>query len=146
MSSSDQNTYEGSCFCGTVRIAASGAPFAMGYCHCKDCRAWSAGPVNAFTLWKRNEVKITQGAEFLGSYHKTDASNRQYCTRCGGHVMTDHPAADFTDVYAAVLPSLAFEPALHVNYESTVLRVRDGLPKLKDFPSEMGGSGETLPE
>jgi hypothetical protein len=22
----------------------------------------------------------------------------------------------------------------------------DGLPKLKDFPAEMGGSGETLPE
>lgn len=60
--------------------------------------------------------------------------------------MTDHPAADFTDVYAAILPTLAFEPALHVNYESSVLRVKDGLPKLKDFPSEMGGSGETLAE
>jgi hypothetical protein len=118
----------------------------MGYCHCEDCRAWSAGPVNAFTLWKRNEVEVTQGAEFLGSHNKTDSSTRQYCSKCGGHIMTDHPSADFTDVYAAVLPSLAFEPALHVNYESTVLRIRDGLPKLKDFPSEMGGSGETLPE
>jgi hypothetical protein len=27
-----------------------------------------------------------------------------------------------------------------------VLPIRDGLPKLKDFPSELGGSGETLPE
>jgi hypothetical protein len=27
-----------------------------------------------------------------------------------------------------------------------VLRVRDGLPKMKDVPKEMGGSGETLPE
>jgi len=27
-----------------------------------------------------------------------------------------------------------------------VLRVRDGLPKMKDMPKEMGGSGETLPE
>ena len=146
MSTSDQITHQGSCFCGAVRIAVSGAPFAMGYCHCEDCRAWSAGPVNAFTLWKRNEVEVTQGAEFLGSYNKTDSSTRQYCSKCGGHIMTDHPSADFTDVYAAVLPSLAFEPALHVNYESTVLRIRDGLPKLKDFPSEMGGSGETLPE
>jgi hypothetical protein len=49
-------------------------------------------------------------------------------------------------VYAAILPDLEFEPGLHVNYESAVLRIKDGLPKLKDFPAEMGGSGDTLPE
>ena len=42
--------------------------------------------------------------------------------------------------------SLTFEPGLHVHYESTVLRIKDGLPKMKDVPAEMGGSGETLPE
>lgn len=146
MSPSDETKHKGNCFCGAVQIEVSGAPFAMGYCHCKDCRAWSAGPVNAFTLWKRDTVEVTQGADFLATYMKTEASHRQYCTNCGGHVMTDHPGGDFTDVYAAVLPSLAFEPALHVHYESAELRVRDGLPKLKDLPAEMGGSGETLPE
>ena len=56
------------------------------------------------------------------------------------------PPGNFKDVYAAILPGLEFKPGLHVNYESAVLRVKDGLPKLKDFPAEMGGSGETLPE
>ena len=32
------------------------------------------------------------------------------------------------------------------NYEEKVLPMKDGLPKLKDFPKEIGGSGETLPE
>jgi hypothetical protein len=27
-----------------------------------------------------------------------------------------------------------------------VLSVKDGLPKMKDFPKEMGGSGVTLPD
>jgi hypothetical protein len=27
-----------------------------------------------------------------------------------------------------------------------VLPMRDGLPKLKDFPAELGGSGETIAE
>ena len=81
MSSSDQSMHKGGCFCGAVQIKATGAPFAMGYCHCKDCRAWSAGPVNAFTLWKRNAVEITQGAEFLATYKKTEASHRQSCTK-----------------------------------------------------------------
>ena len=50
------------------------------------------------------------------------------------------------DVYAATIPDFPFKPGLHVNYQETVLHVRDGLPKMKDFPAEMGGSGETLPE
>jgi len=39
-----------------------------------------------------------------------------------------------------------YTPALHVNYQERVLRIRDGLPKYKDMPAEMGGSGDTLPE
>ena len=41
---------------------------------------------------------------------------------------------------------LVFEPALHVNYQETVLRIKDGKPKMKDMPKEMGGSGVVLPE
>lgn len=46
----------------------------------------------------------------------------------------------------ATIPSLAFVPGVHVNYAETVLAMRDGLPKFKDFPAEMGGSGEQVPE
>lgn len=138
--------HEGGCFCGAVRIRATGEPFAMGYCHCHDCRAWSAGPVNAFTLWHQDNVRVTQGADQLATYKKTDNSHRKYCVQCGGHLMSDHPGGKFTDVYSAILPSLVFEPGVHVNYASAVLRIKDGLPKLKDFPAEMGGSGETVPE
>lgn len=31
-------------------------------------------------------------------------------------------------------------------YAQTVLRMKDGLPKLKDFPPELGGTGEIVPE
>ena len=31
---------------------------------------------------------------------------------------------------------------MHVNYAETVLPMRDGLTKLRDFPKEFGGSGE----
>jgi hypothetical protein len=48
------------------------------------------------------------------------------------------------DVYAAVIRHLPFKAALHVNYGNTVLPMRDGLPKQKDMPAEMGGSGELL--
>ena len=139
-------THQGHCFCGAVEIEVNGAPEAMGYCHCNACRSWSAAPVNAFTLWKPENVRVTTGAGLVGHFMKTSMSDRQYCTKCGGHLMTNHPPLGMVDVYAATIPSVAFTPALHVNYAETVLPIRDGLPKLKDFPAEMGGSGTVLPE
>jgi hypothetical protein len=50
------------------------------------------------------------------------------------------------DIYAAMLPKLEFDPSVHVHYQETVLPIKDGKPKFKDMPAEMGGSGETLPE
>jgi hypothetical protein len=143
---SGEKSYSGSCFCGAVQWTVSGEPAAMGYCHCESCRHWSAGPVNAFTLWQPAAVKITRGADNIGSYNRTPNSSRKWCKICGGHIFSDHPGMGLIDVYAAVIPDFPFRPAVHVNYQEATLRVRDGLPKLKDFPAEMGGSGETLPE
>lgn len=139
-------THQGKCFCGSVEFTAAGEPAAMGYCHCSSCREWSAGPVNAFTLWDPGNVIVTKGVEDIGVYHRTNRSLRKWCRNCGGHLFTEHPGWKLVDVYAAVIPSLKFKPALHVHYQETVLPMKDGLPKQRDVPKEMGGSGELLPE
>ena len=139
-------SYSGSCFCGAVTLEVEGEPEGMGYCHCRSCRSWSGGPVNAFSLWKPETVKVTSGSENLATYQKTEVSQRKYCAKCGGHLMTNHPGLGLVDVFAATLPGLAFAPGLHINYAETVLPMRDGLPKMKDFPAEFGGSGETMAE
>jgi hypothetical protein len=136
----------GTCFCGAVSLEADGEPEAMGYCHCQSCRSWSGGPVNAFSLWKPEALRVTAGAEHLAAYAKTEMSERKYCAKCGGHLMTNHPPLGLVDVFAATLPTLAFAPDVHVNYAETVLPMKDGLPKLKDFPAEFGGSGEAVAE
>jgi hypothetical protein len=139
-------THKGSCFCGAVEISVTGDPAAMGYCHCGSCRSWSAGPINAFSLWDPASIKITKGADNIATHAKTAASHRKWCKTCGGHLFTEHPAWNLTDVYAATIPTLAFKPGLHVHYQETVLPIKDGLPKQRDVPKEMGGSGELLPE
>ena len=140
------DAYAGGCSCGAVQFVMAGQPVAMGYCHCESCRHWSAGPVNAFTLWKPEALSITLGAASIGTYSKTPNSRRKWCVGCGGHLYTEHPNLGVIDVYAAGIPQLAFEPDLHVHYQETALRIADGLPKMKDMPAEMGGSGMELPE
>ena len=139
-------THEGECFCGTVKIEVTGEPEGMGYCHCRSCRSWSGGPVNAFSLWKPAAVKVTAGKDSLATFKKTPGSERQYCAKCGGHLMTNHPGLGLVDVFSATLPTLKFVPGVHINYSESVLRMKDGLPKLKGFPKEFGGSGEAVPE
>ena len=140
------NVHAGQCFCGAVQFEVSGAPVAMGYCHCESCRQWSAGPVNAFTLWPPASLRVTRGAQSIAGFAKNPTSNRKWCTKCGGHLFTDHPHWKLVDVYAAVLPTLSFEPGVHVYYQETVLHMHDGKPKFKDVPAEMGGSGANVPE
>lgn len=143
---SKEKTYKGSCFCGAVQFTVSGEPAGMGYCHCESCRSWSAGPVNAFTLWKPEAVQLARGADQIGTYNKTPHSSRKWCKTCGGHVFTEHPGMGLTDVYAAVIPDFPFQAGIHVNYQESRLPIRDGVQKLKDMPKEMGGSGAGMAE
>jgi hypothetical protein len=140
----NEKTYNGSCFCGAVQFTVTGAPAAMGYCHCESCRHWSAGPVNAFSLWQPSALKVTKGEEHIGTYNKTPNSYRKWCKLCGGHIFTDHPPMGLVDVYAAVIPDLPFQPGLHVFYGESRLHIKDSVVKWKDVPKEMGGSGDTL--
>ena len=59
--------YTGECFCGAVEIRVAGQPNAMGYCHCRSCRSWSGGPVNAFTLWSPEAVEVIRGAQNIAT-------------------------------------------------------------------------------
>ena len=139
-------THTGQCYCGAVQIEASGDPLDMGYCHCNECRRYSTAPVSVFTLWKPEDVKITAGADNLGTYSKSPMSFRKWCKTCGGHVMGDHPPLGLVDVFAPMIPDFPFQAGVHLNYQECVLPIRDGITKLRDFPKELGGSGEPAPE
>lgn len=142
----DAATYKAGCFCGAVEVEVTGKPVIAGYCHCRDCQAWSAAPINAFSLWKSDSVRVTKGEADIGTFHKTENSYRKFCKKCGGHLMTDHPRMRLVDVYANLLQGYSHKPTLHANYASKMVSVKDGLPKFKDLPAELGGSGETLPD
>jgi hypothetical protein len=45
----NKKSYEGSCFCGAVKLKVRGDPAGMGYCHCDSCRQYS------YALWLIND-------------------------------------------------------------------------------------------
>src|SRR3954468_12667056 len=137
-----------------TRVNASAAPFSSRSRESRSAPATVIAPPagagrrgrSTFTLWKPEAVQITRGAEHVAQFQKTPRSQRVWCKTCGGHLMTRHPEWGLIDVFAATIPSFPFTPGVHVNMESSVLAIRDGLPKLKDFPKELGGSGAPMPD
>jgi hypothetical protein len=140
------DTYKGTCFCGAVAFEATGAPVFMGYCHCTDCRTWLGAPVNGFAMWAPPNVRITKGAEHVGSFNKTEKAYRKFCKTCGGAVMTELRGFGLVELFPALMPGFAYQPAMHVFYAEKMLPMKDGLPKFKDLPANAGGSGEMLAE
>jgi len=145
-SASLDQVHRGQCFCGAVEVEVHGEPGAQGYCHCQSCRSMSGAPLRGFTLWPQDAVRVTRGEDQLRGFNKMGFSDRQHCQRCGGQVLIQHPTIGLADVHSAMLPDFDFRPSMHVNYQETVLPIKDGLPKLKDMPAEIGGSGEQIPE
>jgi hypothetical protein len=139
-------TYKASCACGAVQLEITGDPAVQAYCHCNSCRSWLSAPIHAAALWPSPNVKVVKGADSLGLYKRTENSLRQFCKRCGAAVLVGHPGMGMTDVPAGSVAGLKYTPTVHVHYGEKVMAARDGLPKFKDFPKELGGSGEMLPE
>src|ERR1044071_9320976 len=139
-------THSGTCFCGAVAIEITGEPLEMGYCHCTSCRRHSGAPLSAFALYSQDDVRVTSGEELVQGFNKTGMSDRRFCRRCGGNVLVSHPGLGLSHVHPANFPTPGFKPVVQLNYHEHVLPLRDGLPKLKDFPAEAGGSGEQAPE
>ena len=141
-------TYHASCSCGAVEIEADGEPVVQCYCHCNNCRSFSGTPVNTPVLWPLNKVRFVKGEDKLRHYSNTGhaEAGRYSCGVCNGLVGVNLFEAGLFDIFAGLVSDLTFTPTLHINYENAVLRVKDGLPKLKDMPKDFGGSGETVPE
>ena len=89
-------------------------------------------------MWLIDAVKVSAGAEYIATFQKSpeSISHRQYCSQCGGHLMIYHPSMGLYDVMAATLPTLAFDPSVHIHYAESVLEIDDGLPKYRDMPAE----------
>ena len=139
-------THTGGCYCGAVEIEVRGEPLEMGYCHCENCRRYSAAPVSAFTLWKLKRSSSPKARNSSASSKAAKSAIVAIAPSAAATSCVDHPTLGLVDVRIGALRNFPFKPKVHLNYAETILPMKDGLPKLKDFPAEIGGSGESIPE
>lgn len=143
---SDPETHKGGCFCGAVSVEVTGPAVAQGFCHCSNCRAWSAAPVTAYALFPAPAVNVTNGEDMLGEFIGPTGLRRMHCKKCGGSVMSDITQAGLIDLYPPVVPTFDFTPEAHVHYAERMIDMKDGLPKFVKMPDPETGAGEMMDE
>ena len=116
----------GGCLCGAVRIAAAGAPYRVGLCHCLDCRKHHGAPFYAAAIFPEAAVTITGETRHW--------QNRHFCPACGGSVFARY--GDEVEVHLGALDEPSrFTPT----YECWTVRRESWLPP---FPGVRGYAGD----
>ena len=120
----------GRCFCGAVSVAASGEPFQVSWCHCRDCRRQTGAPAVVWAGFSADQVAF-QGPRKLrqSSPHIT----RSFCPECGTP-MTYEDDRLAGEIY---VPTGVFDEADHlvpdrqayVTSKLFWLHLEDGLPE-----------------
>ena len=70
----------GHCFCGAIRLTASGEPFQVSWCHCRDCRRQTGAPAVVWAGFASDQVS------FEGTPKRRQSSphiTRAFCPECG---------------------------------------------------------------
>lgn len=70
----------GHCFCASVRVTASGQPFQVSWCHCRDCRRQSGAPAVVWAGFRADQVVFTGDAK---SRQSSPHITRSFCPACG---------------------------------------------------------------
>lgn len=105
----------GGCLCGDVRVAAAGAPYRVGLCHCVECRKHHGALFYAAAIFPQEAVTI------IGEPH--EYRNRYFCPRCGSSVF-----ARFGDEIEVCLGTFDAPDQFKPTYESWTVRREEWLP------------------
>lgn len=155
-----ETVYKGACFCGdcTFEYAYSedAKPVFAALCHCRLCRNCTASSAAHLVGVPKGAYKLTKGEPKTFTHPDYPSFEHSFCPNCGGHVTQGPKEAGFVAIFPTNLemgkekfpevPSI-FKPQCHMNFENAMIQdafSEAQLPKFKDFPKEMGGSGDML--
>jgi hypothetical protein len=131
----NDTTLAGGCLCGAVRIAASGAPYRVGICHCLDCRKHSGSLFGASAIFPVDAVTV--------SGKTADHKGRHFCPACGSSLF-----GRSGDEIEISLGCLDAPNQLKPTYELWIIRREDWLPPFdlaRHYQRDREGAGRSEP-
>lgn len=77
------DNYQASCACGKVHFVLDGEPHMTFNCHCTLCRKINGGAFSTYSVFSRNDLRITEGSEDIQTTRMGEHGTKHFCSHCG---------------------------------------------------------------
>lgn len=131
----------GRCYCGQLKYTIEAEPVFRGQCHCRECQYFSGGGPNYVMGVPEAGARYTEGepAAFKRDDLGAAAATREFCPRCGTHILTRAPGAPgmvILKVGTLDDPSAYGGPqmAIQTDDRQSFHHVPEGIPAFPRFP------------
>lgn len=86
--------YNGSCLCGSIKVALEGAPIESCACHCLDCQKSAGGPFQINITYSTAKVQVLDPEDYLKKYivpgknvESGFEKHKYFCGNCGSPML-----------------------------------------------------------
>ena len=129
----------GGCHCGAIRYRIEGGPLTHALCHCRDCRRHAGAPLVGWTMYREDQVTVTQGTPRI--YESSANGRRQFCPDCGTGLFYTNAAMlpGIVDVQSATYDDPDAVPArVQIKLAERIGWMRDAheLPGFERYPPQ----------
>jgi hypothetical protein len=134
-----EGAIHGSCACGDVSFAVSGAPARWFQCHCSRCRRGRSAAHGSNTFYPSSQFQWRAGRELVRSYKPLDAERFtvSFCVRCGGGAPVERDNVPFVLIPVGLLDGAPpGRPTAHIYVASKApwYPFNDGLLQYAESP------------
>jgi hypothetical protein len=127
----------GGCHCGAIRYEAEGEALTSALCHCTDCRRHAGAPMVAWTMYRKEAVKVIAGEP--RTYASSENGRRQFCANCGTGLFytNDKILPGIIDIQSATYDDPgAVSPRAHIQVAERIAWMKEAhlLPTFERYP------------
>ncbi|HEY5567423.1 MAG TPA: GFA family protein [Gammaproteobacteria bacterium] len=128
---------KGSCLCGKITYEAAKIGPNVTKCHCKICQKTSGSAYGDYTTAPIDSFKWTSGERLLTKYESSPGNFRNFCSVCGTHMPTGHPAMGIYFIQPGTLDShepLVESSHMFLRSSASWHKRQQGLAEFQEYP------------
>ena len=139
--------FTGGCLCGSITYKIERRHLNAMHCYCSMCRKAHGTAFSTHVVCRPDQLHWEAGRELLTAYESSPQAYREFCPRCGTHLLVHGQTGDSS--LAIPAGTLDGDPPLTIlghMYTSEVVswyKITDGLPQHVQWPPGLGRSART---